>query len=65
MTPLLSGLTSLVVTAVLFWRCLPRNGRTHPVIGTRWEPYLGVLVTSGISFGLTLMMLGLTEIAAK
>jgi hypothetical protein len=65
MIPLATGLVSLLVAVMVFWRCLPDGSRMHPIMGTRWEPYFGVLVTFGISFGLTLMALGLTEMAAQ
>ncbi|MCZ7656824.1 MAG: hypothetical protein M5U07_02720 [Xanthobacteraceae bacterium] len=56
------GLLSLGGTALLFWHLLPRNGRTHPITNTIWEPLAGVAVTAGTSFGVTLMALGITQL---
>ena len=50
---------------MLFWRCLPRNGKVHPVIATTWEPMIGVGFTSGMALGLTLMLLGLSEMLGQ
>lgn len=41
-----------VLTALLFWRILPRNGKVHPLVGTRWEPYVALLIVGGGGLGL-------------
>jgi hypothetical protein len=65
MGALLAGVASFVAAVVVFWRCLPRYGKAHPIMGTPWEPYIGVGITSGVTFGLTLVLLGLTQLAAN
>ena len=39
----LIGAGVLGLTALLFWRILPRNGKVHPLVGTPWEPYVALL----------------------
>jgi hypothetical protein len=51
----LIGLAILIVTAVLFWRVLPRNGKTHRLVGTEWEPYFVILFVMGASLGFGLV----------
>ena len=36
---LLSGIVSFIITAGLFWHCLPRDGKMHRFVGTELEPY--------------------------
>jgi hypothetical protein len=46
------GAGIFVATGLLFWRVLPRNGKTHPTVGTRWEPYFAILFVGGAAFGI-------------
>ena len=39
------------LTALLFWRVLPRNGKTHFLVGTQWEPYFAILFVGGAALG--------------
>lgn len=39
------------LTAFLFWRVLPRDGRIHPLVGTQWEPYFAILFVGGAALG--------------
>lgn len=55
---LISGALVFVVTAVVFWTCLPRNGVTHRLVGTPWEPYVGVAFCSAIALSFTMMLSG-------
>ena len=50
------GLGILVITLLLFWRVLPRNGKVHFLVGTQWEPYFAILFLLGGGFGLGLMV---------
>lgn len=49
------GLVILLVTAVLFWTALPKAGKTHVLVGTRWEPYFVILFVMGASLGFGLV----------
>jgi len=58
MTLLLSGLVVLVLTAGIFWRMLPHDGKLHRWVNTEWEPYIGVAFTSAVALGLTMILAG-------
>ena len=47
----LIGAGVLGLTALLFWRILPRNGKVHPLVGTPWEPYVALLFVGGFGAG--------------
>jgi hypothetical protein len=51
----LIGLAILVVTAGLFLLALPKNGKTHFLVGTQWEPYFAILFVMGASLGFGLV----------
>jgi hypothetical protein len=51
----LIGLAILLVTAGLFWRALPKNGKRHPLVGTDWEPYFVIVFVMGASLGFGLV----------
>jgi hypothetical protein len=63
MISLIAGVTVLVVTAIVFWLCLPRNGVTHRLVGTPWEPYVGVAFCSAIALSFTMMLSGALGLA--
>jgi hypothetical protein len=53
-----SGIVTMAVTAILFWRFLPRGGERHRFVHTEIEPYIGVAFTSAVALGLTLILAG-------
>ena len=61
---LISGVAVLVLTAIVFWICLPRGGKTHRFVGTEWEPYVGVAFCTAIALALTMMLSAVLNIAA-
>jgi len=58
MLSLIGGLVIFVVTAIVFWHCLPRDGKTHRFVGTELEPYVGVAFCSAVALSLTMMLSG-------
>ena len=60
----LSGLVVVIVTTLLFWRCLPRNGECHRLAKTAWAPYLSFLFVGGFAFGLAIVIAGIAEMFA-
>ena len=62
MINLLAGTVILVVTAIVFWYCLPRDGKTHRFVGTEWEPYVGVAFCSAIALSLTMLLSGVISL---
>ena len=44
------------LTALLFWRILPRNGKVHSLIGTGWEPYIALLFVGGFGAGFDMIV---------
>jgi hypothetical protein len=61
---LTSGVVVFVVTAVVFWYCLPRGGKMNRFVNTEWEPYVGVAFCSAVALGLTLMLAGVISLAS-
>jgi hypothetical protein len=55
---LVGGIVIFVATAVVFWYCLPRDGKTHRFVGTEWEPYVGVAFCSAVALSLTMLFSG-------
>ena len=55
---LIGGIVIFVLTAMAFWSCLPRDGKTHRFVGTEWEPYVGVAFCSGIALSVTMLLSG-------
>ena len=65
MGSLISGVVVFVLTAVVFWYCLPRGGKTHRFVGTELEPYVGVAFCSAVALGLTMMLSGALNLLGK
>lgn len=55
MEALIGGFIFLL-TALMFWRILPRNGKVHPLVGTRWEPSLAILFVGGFGAGFGMLV---------
>jgi len=53
---LLTGLGVAIATGILFWKCLPRDGRTHRFVGTELEPYVGVAFCAAIALSFTMIL---------
>jgi hypothetical protein len=60
---LLGGAAVLVITGVVFWYCLPKDGVTHRFVGTELEPYVGVAFCSAVALGFTMMISGAINLA--
>ena len=63
MVTLASGVAVFIVTAIVFWYCLPRGGKTHRFVDTEFEPYIGVAFCSAIALSLTMILSGAINIA--
>jgi hypothetical protein len=59
---LLAGSSILSATALLFWQCMPRGGKSHRFIGTEWEPYIGVAFTSAVALGFTMILAAVLDL---
>ena len=55
---MITGAAVLLLTAFVFWYCLPRDGKLHRLVDTEWEPYVGVAFCSAVALGLTMMLSG-------
>jgi hypothetical protein len=62
MGSLIGGIVVFVLTAIVFWYCLPRDGKRHRLVDTEWEPYVGVAFCSAVALGLTLMLSGVLNL---
>ena len=60
---LISGVIVFVLTAIVFWYCLPRDGKLHRFVDTEWEPYVGVAFCSAVALGFTMMLSGALNLA--
>jgi hypothetical protein len=60
---LLAGIAAFIVTAIVFWMCLPRGGKTHRFVGTELEPYIGVAFCSAIALSFTMILSGAINVA--
>jgi hypothetical protein len=58
MISLVGGLVVFVLTGIVFWLCLPRDGKVHRFVGTEWEPYVGVAFCTAVALGCTMMLSG-------
>jgi hypothetical protein len=63
MVTLASGIAVFVVTAIVFWYCLPRGGKSHRFVDTELEPYIGVAFCSAIALSFTMILSGAINIA--
>ena len=64
MIDVLTGLALLLVTALLFWKVLPRNGQRHYLATTVWAPFLSIGLTSGLAFGIAMTVAGVVKLFA-
>jgi hypothetical protein len=62
MGSLIGGVIVFVLTAIVFWYCLPRDGKFHRFVDTEWEPYVGVAFCSAVALGLTMMLSGVLNL---
>jgi hypothetical protein len=62
MGSLIGGVIVFVLTAIMFWYCLPRDGKLHRFVDTEWEPYVGVAFCSAAALGLTMMLSGVLNL---
>jgi hypothetical protein len=65
MGSLISGVIILVLTAIMFWYCLPRDGKRHRLVETEWEPYVGVAFCSAVALSFTMMLSGVFNLAGQ
>jgi len=65
MLSLLTGVVVFLLTAVIFWYCLPRNGEPHRFVDTEWEPYVGVAFCSAIALSFTLILSGMLNLVGS
>jgi hypothetical protein len=63
MIQLMSGTAVFVLTGIVFWYCLPRDGKPHRFVATEFEPYVGVAFCSAIALSFTLMLSGVIDVA--
>jgi hypothetical protein len=56
------GIIVFVITAGLFWRCLPRDGKLHRYVGTELEPYIAVAFCSGFALSFTMILSAVLDV---
>jgi len=50
------GAGVLPTTLTLFGYVLPRNGKSHPIAGSYWEPYIAIGFVAGAALGIGLII---------
>jgi hypothetical protein len=65
MTLLLIGIAVIVAAIATLVAMLPRGGKTHRLVGTEFEPYVGVAFTAAIALGFTMVLSGAIDVFAK
>jgi hypothetical protein len=58
MNSITTGAAVLAVTALVFWRSLPRDRKMHRFVGTELEPYVAVVIVTGIAMSFCLILSG-------
>jgi hypothetical protein len=59
MNLLWAGIVVWIITAALFFYCLPRGGKRHRFVETELEPYIAVAFVAGVAIGLNMVLAGL------
>ena len=57
-----AGFIVFAITVLVFWYCLPRNGRYHRFVGTELEPYVGVAFCAAIALSFTMILSGIINV---
>ena len=60
---LIGGVIVFILTAIVFWYCLPRGGKPYRFADTEWEPYVGVAFCSAVALSCTMMLSGVLNLA--
>jgi hypothetical protein len=61
MATFIGGVVIFVVVIVVFWRCLPRDGKMHRFVGTELEPYVGVAFCAAFALSFTMILSGILD----
>lgn len=56
---LILGALVLLTTVGVFLYCLPRGGKLHRFVGTEFEPYVGVVIVTGLAISFALGLSGI------
>ena len=64
MLQLAAGIGVFIVTAIVFWYCLPRGGKLHRLVDTEFEPYVGVAFCSAVALSFTMILSGIINMAS-
>jgi len=56
-----SGGVIFIITALVFWCCLPCDGKYHRFVGTELEPYVGVAFCAAIALSFTMILSGIID----
>jgi hypothetical protein len=51
----------MIVTSLVFWKCLPRAGKTHRFVGTEWEPYVAIAFCCAFALSFTMILSGVID----
>ena len=60
---LIGGVIVFALTAIVFWFCLPSDGKIYRFADTEWEPYVGVAFCSAVALSFTMILSGALNLA--
>ena len=60
---LIGGAITFVLTAIVFWYCLPRGDKVYRFADSEWEPYVGVAFCSAVALSFTMILSGALNLA--
>ena len=61
MLSFVGGIIAFVVTALVFWACLPRDGKRYRFADTPWDPYVGVAFSTGFALSAMAIAFGVVS----
>ena len=50
------ALIGVIISVGLLWYFLPRQGKTHRLVGTQLEPYIAIAFCGGLGLSCTLIL---------
>jgi hypothetical protein len=55
------GIALVAVSVLVLWLSKPRHGKTAKFVGTQYEPYIVVLICTGLGLGLMMILSGILQ----
>jgi hypothetical protein len=59
---MLAGIAVFIITGIVFWFCLPRDGQRARFVDTVWEPLVAIAFPAAAALGLAMALYGMLEL---